>query len=76
MIRVIVFNRKAYGFDVTDYEYKPSDSGFYDNLLTEDLIERVGQGDIVIYFDSKESAEDWCEEYNFKYEFVEPDDNN
>ena len=74
MIRVTIFNNKAYGFDVTDYEDKSSESGFYDNLLIEDLIERVGQGDIIIYFDSKESADDWCKEHDFEYEFVEPDD--
>jgi hypothetical protein len=66
----------AYGYNVTDYENKPSESGFYDNLLTEDLIERVCQGDIIMYFDTNESAEDWCHEYGYEYELVEPDDNN
>ena len=76
MIRVCLFNNKAYGFDVTSYELQPSESGFYDNLLTEDLIERVCQGDIVIYFDSKESAEDWCSDVGYDYEFVKSNDNN
>ena len=75
MIRVVIFSNKAYGFDVTDYENKPSEYG-YDNLLTEDLIERISEGDIVMYFDSKESAEDWCSEIGYEYEFVEPDDSN
>lgn len=76
MIRVCIFLDKGYGFDVTDFENKKSESGYYDNLLTEDLIERVCQGDILMYFDSKESAEDWFEDHDLKYELVEPDDNN
>ena len=75
MIRVCLFLNKGYGFDVTYYEDTKSESGWYNSLLEEDLIERVSQGDIVMYFDSKESAEDWCEEHGFEYEFVEPDDN-
>ena len=39
-------------------------SGWYDNLLTKDLLERVGQGDIIMYFDTNEAAEDWCNEKN------------
>ena len=55
---------------------KKSESGWYDNLLTEDLIERVSQGDIVIYFDSNEDAEDWCKDVGYEYELIESDDNN
>ena len=38
MIRILLTSgNKAYGFDVTGWEDKSSD--WYDNLLTEDLIE-------------------------------------
>ena len=76
MIRVCVFLNKGYGFDVTHYENMRSEFGWYNSLLEEDLIERVCQGDIVMYFDTKESAEDWFEENNLEYEFVESNDNN
>ena len=69
MIRVYLTSTKGYGFDVTNYENKPSE--WYDNLLTEDLLERVNQGDIIMYFDCNESAEDWCIENDFDYELVE-----
>lgn len=72
MIRIyLTSGNHAYGYDVTDYENKSSESGFYDNLLTEDLIERVNEGDIIMYVDSNESAEDWCEDNGYEYEFVE-----
>lgn len=75
MIRILLTSgNKAYGFDVTDWERKPSD--WYNNLLTEDLIERVSEGDIIMYVDSNESAEDWCKDNGYDYELVEPDDNN
>ena len=75
MIRVLLTSgKKAYGFDVTNWEAKYSD--WYDNLLTEDLVERVGQGDIIMYFDCNESAEDWCKDNGYEYEFIESDDNN
>lgn len=70
MIRVHLSKLYAYGYDVTGYEDKKSESGWYDNLLTEDLLERVGQGDIIMYFDTNESAEDWCEENEYEYELV------
>lgn len=76
MIRVYLTSTNAYGYDVTDYENMKSESGWYDNLLTEDLLERIGQGDIIMYFDTNESAEDWCNENEYDYELVEPDDNN
>ena len=76
MIRVYLTKTIGYGFDVTGYEDKKSESGWYDNLLTEDLLERVGQGDIIMYFDCNESAEDWCLENKYGYELVKPDDNN
>lgn len=74
MIRVYLTSTKGYGFDVTNYENKPSE--WYDNLLTEDLLERVNQGDIIMYFDCNESAEDWCIENDFDYELVKSDDDN
>lgn len=71
MIRVyLTLNGYAYGYDVTGWEDKKSESGWYDNLLTEDLLERVGQGDIIMYFDTNESAEDWCNENEYEYELV------
>lgn len=77
MIRILLtFGKKAYGYDVTGYEDKRSESGWYDNLLTEDLVERVGQGDIIMYVDSQDSAEEWCEDNGYDYELVESDDNN
>jgi len=76
MIRVYLTPNHAFGYDITGYENKLSESGWYDNLLTEDLIERVGQGDIIIYFDCNKSAQDWCEENGYEYELVEPDDDN
>lgn len=77
MIRVILSRGyNAYGYDVTGYEDRKSESGWYDNLLTEDLLERVGEGDIVMYFDCSESAEDWCNENKYKYELLNPDENN
>ena len=75
MIRILLTSgNKAYGFDVTGWEDKSSD--WYDNLLTEDLIERVGEGDVIMYVDSNDSAEYWCEDNGYDYEFVEPDDDN
>ena len=77
MIRVyLTLGDHAYGYNVTGYEDKKSESGFYDNLLTEDLIERVCQGDIIMYFDTNESAEDWCEQNGYVYELVKSDDDN
>ena len=76
MIRVCLFSNRGYGFDVTHYEDMKSESGLYNSLLEEDLIERVSQGDIIMYFDSKESAEDWFNENELEFEFVESDDNN
>ena len=76
MIRACIFSNHIYGFDVTNWENLDADNDYYSNLLTEDLLERLSQGDVVIYFDSNESAEDWCEENGYDYELVEPDDNN
>jgi len=76
MIRVLLTAVTAYGFDVTDWEDKNSESGLYDNLLTEDLIERVSEGDILMYFPDSESAIEWCDEIGYKYELVEPEDDN
>lgn len=76
MIRLLLTSGdKAYGYDVTGYENQMSESGWYDNLLIEDLLERVGQGDIIMYFDTNESAEEWCEDNGYDYELVK-DDNN
>lgn len=75
MIRILLTSgKKAYGFDVTNWENKYSD--WYDNLLTEDLLERVGEGDILMYIDSNDSAKDWCEDNGYEYELVESDDDN
>ena len=77
MIRVYLTGTHAYGYDVTGYENQKSESGWYrTNLLTEDLLERVGQGDIIMYFDYNESAEDWCNENGYEYELVKSDDDN
>ena len=76
MIRVYLTSTKGYGFDVADYEEKSSVSGWYDNLLTEDLLERVSHGDVIMYFDCNESAEDWCIENDFDYELIKSDDDN
>lgn len=73
MIRVCIFNTYAYGYDITSWEKKPSE--FYDNLLDEDLIERVSQRDIIMYFDTNENAKEWCTENELEYELVENDDN-
>jgi hypothetical protein len=40
------------------------------------LLERVNQGDVIMYFDCNESAEDWCIENDFDYELVKSDDDN
>jgi hypothetical protein len=75
MIRILLTpGKKAYGYDVTNWENKYSE--WYDNLLTEDLVERISEGDILIYVDSNDSAEYWCEDNGYDYELVEPDDNN
>lgn len=75
MIRVLLTSgKKAYGFDVTNWESKHSD--WYDNLLTEDLLERVSEGDILMYVSSNELAEDWCKDNGYEYELVKPDDDN
>lgn len=75
MIRILLTSGgKAYGYNVTDWENKYSDR--YDNLLTEDLVERVGEGDILMYVDSNESAKEWCEDNGYDYEVIELDDNN
>lgn len=72
MIRVCLFGNKAYGLDVTDWEN--SESRFYNSLLEEDLIERVGQGDILMYFDEDSSAEEWCDEHGILFEMIEPEE--
>ena len=75
MIRILLpFGNKAYGYDVTDWENKYSE--WYDNLLTEDLVERISEGDILMYVDSNELAKEWCEDNGYDYEFIESDDNN
>ena len=69
MIRVLLTSgEKAYGFDVTNWESKHFD--WYDNLLTEDLLERVSEGDILMYVSSNELAEEWCKDNGYEYEFI------
>lgn len=76
MIRLLLTSYKhAYGYDVTDWENKVSDSGIYNSLLEEDLIERTNEGDILMYIDCNESAEDWCKNNGYDYELVKNDDN-
>ena len=75
MIRVLLTSgQKAYGFDVTNWESEFSD--WYDNLLTEDLVERVSEGDVLMYVDCNESAEEWCEDNGYDYELIKPNDDN
>lgn len=78
MIRVCIFtySNKAYGLDISNWENIKSESGWYNSQLEEDLIERVLQGDILMYFDTHESALDWCENNKYLYEIVESNDNN
>jgi hypothetical protein len=76
MIRACIFSNHIYGFDVTNYENLDAENDYYSNLLTEDLIERVSQGDIVIYFNDNEDAIEWCKDNEYEYELVESDDNN
>lgn len=74
MIRILLTSgKKAYGYDVTGWENEHSN--WYDNLLTEDLVERVGEGDILMYVDSNETAKNWCKDNGYEYELVK-DDNN
>ena len=42
----------------------------------EILLERVSQGDIIMYFDSQDSAEEWCESHRYEYIYVEPENDN
>ena len=75
MIRILLTSRKkAYGYDITGWESKSSD--WYDNLLTEDLVGRISVGDILMYVDSNESAEDWCKDNEYDYELMKLDDDN
>lgn len=72
MIRVLLSTTgAAYGYDVTGYENQKSESGWYDNLLTEDLVERVGEGDVLIYFGDVTSAEEWCSANDYEFQLVE-----
>lgn len=76
MIRLLLTSYKhAYGYDVTGWEDKISSSGLYNSLLEEDLIERTSDGDILMYVDCSESAEDWCKNNGYAYELVKNDDN-
>ena len=75
MIRILLTSgNKAYGYNVTDWETKYSN--WYDNFLTEDLVERVGEGDILMYVYSNETAKNWCKDNGYEYEFVNSDDDN
>lgn len=72
MIRVLLSTTgAAYGYDVTGYEDRKSESDWYDNLLTEDLLERVGQGDVLIYFGDVTSAEEWCSANDYEFQLIE-----
>lgn len=78
MIRVILFDyiNKAYGLAVTDWENLDSESGFYNSLLEEDLLERVSQGDKIIYFNDSDTAEEWCSNHGYSYEEIIPEDDD
>jgi len=77
MIRVLLSTTGiAYGYDVTGYEDQESESGWYDNLLTEDLLERVGQGDILIYFGDVTSAEEWCSTNDYEFQLLKDEVNS
>lgn len=73
MIRISLFVDKAYAYDISGWENESSER--YDNLMDEDLIERVREGDIVLYISDEESAKEWCNDNGFKYELIEDDDN-
>ena len=76
MIRVCLFGYRAYGYDVTGWVSKTPNDLCYDNLLTEDLVERINEGNILMYFPDNESAGNWCEKHYFDYELVEPEEEN
>lgn len=76
MIRVCLFGNRAYSYDVTGWDEEISGSEFYVYRLGEALLEKIAQGDVLMLFDSNESAEDWCKEHGFEYELVKENDNN
>lgn len=69
MIRVCIFSTnlpsEVFGYDTTGWDEKFSDS--YDNLLTEDLVERLGDDQIVMYFSDKEEAENFFSSLDVKF---------
>lgn len=69
MIRGCVFSNKVYATDVSSWMFKPSEMD-YDNLLDEDLYERVSLGDIVTYFNDKEDLIRWCRDNEYEYEIL------
>lgn len=73
MIRVCLSGYKAYGYNVTGWEDVPPSVDHYGNLLCEDLITRVDEGDTLMYFDSDDSAMEWCSIHEIDYELVEPE---
>lgn len=69
MIRVGIFSTnlpsEVFGHDITGWDEKFSD--FHDNLLTEDLVGRLGDDQIVMYFSDEEDAEDFFSSLNVKF---------
>lgn len=70
MIRVILSgSTHAYGYDVTGWEYEYPNSTDL-SLLDLDLLERVEDGDIVMFFNTSDNAKEWCENNDYIYEFL------
>ena len=72
MIRVCIFSTnlpsEVFGYDTTGWDEQYSK--YYDNLLTEDLVERLGDDQIVMYFSDEEEAEDFFSMLNVKFILV------
>lgn len=70
MIRVCIFSTnlpsEVFGYDTTGWEDEQY-SKYYDNLLTEDLVERLRDDQIVMYFSDEEDAEDFFSSLDVKF---------
>ena len=69
MIRVCIFRTdlpsEVFGYDITGWDEQYS--RHYDNLLTEDLVERLGDDQIVMYFSDEEDAKDFFSSLDVKF---------
>ena len=69
MIRVCIFKTyppsEVFGYDITGWDEQYSKH--YDNLLTEDLVERLEDGLIVMYFSDEEKAKDFFSSLDVKF---------